>query len=46
MTNVKANKVSEGGGAADEPRRGRGRPQQRSDEETRTIIAEAARTET
>jgi AcrR family transcriptional regulator len=45
MTNVKANNVSEGGGAADEPRRGRGRPQQRSDEETRTIIAEAARTE-
>ncbi len=45
MTNVKANKVSEGDSAMDEPRRGRGRPQQRSDEETRTIIVEAARTE-
>jgi AcrR family transcriptional regulator len=45
MTNVKANKVSEGNSAMDEPRRGRGRPQQRCDEETRTIILEAARTE-
>src|SRR5215813_7251947 len=45
MTIVKANKVSESGGAIDEPRRGRGRPQQRSDLETRTIIVEAARTE-
>ena len=45
MTIVKANKMSEGGDAVDEPGRGRGRPQQRSDEETRTIIAEAARTE-
>ena len=45
MTIVKANKVSESGGAVDEPRRGRGRPQQRSDVETRTIIVEAARTE-
>jgi AcrR family transcriptional regulator len=45
MTIVKANKVGEGGEAADEPRRGRGRPQQRSDEETRTIILEAARYE-
>src|SRR5215471_14931664 len=45
MTIVKAKKVSESGGATDEPRRGRGRPQQRSDVETRTIIVEAARTE-
>jgi AcrR family transcriptional regulator len=45
MTIVKANGVSEGGDAVDEPRRGRGRPQQRSDEETRTIITGAARHE-
>src|SRR5215475_1243899 len=45
MTIVKANKVSESGGAIDELPRGRGRPQQRSDVETRTIIVEAARTE-
>ena len=32
-------------GAADEPRRGRGRPQLRSDEETRALILEAARYE-
>src|SRR5215475_5304884 len=42
MTIVKADKVGEG---ADETRRGRGRPQLRSDEETRTIIVEAARYE-
>jgi AcrR family transcriptional regulator len=45
MTIVKANMVGGGNDAADEPRRGRGRPQQRSDDETRTIIAAAARTE-
>jgi AcrR family transcriptional regulator len=45
MTNVKANRVSEGDSAMDESRRGRGRPQQRSDEETRTIIIGAARHE-
>jgi AcrR family transcriptional regulator len=42
MTNVKANKTGEGDAAADEPRRGRGRPQLRSDEETRALILEAA----
>src|SRR5579859_7027660 len=44
MTNVKADAgdVSE---AADEPRRGRGRPQLRSDDETRALILEAARHE-
>ena len=42
MTIVKADKVGEG---ADETRRGRGRPQLRSDEETRAIILEAARYE-
>jgi len=44
MTEVKANKAGEGGGA-DEPRRGRGRPQLRSDEETRALILDAARHE-
>src|SRR5947207_1941960 len=42
MTNVKAEKEDEGGGA-NESRRGRGRPQLRSDEETRALILEAAR---
>jgi AcrR family transcriptional regulator len=41
MTNVKADE----GGGGDEPRRGRGRPQMRSDEETRALILEAARHE-
>ena len=44
MTNVKADGTDEGVGA-DEPRRGRGRPQLRSDEETRALILEAARRE-
>jgi AcrR family transcriptional regulator len=44
MTIVKADKAGEGG-AADEPRRGRGRPQLRADAETRALILEAARTE-
>jgi AcrR family transcriptional regulator len=44
MTIVKADKSGEGG-AADESRRGRGRPQLRSDEETRALILEAARHE-
>ena len=45
MSDVKADKPGEGEGAVGEARRGRGRPQQRSDEETRTIILEAARYE-
>ena len=45
MTIVKANNAGEGVGAADEPRRARGRPQQRSDAETRAVILEAARYE-
>jgi AcrR family transcriptional regulator len=45
MSNAKADKLGEGEGAEEEARRGRGRPQQRSDEETRTIILEAARYE-
>jgi len=45
MTNVKADRESKSGSAAVEPRRGRGRPQMRSDEETRSIILEAARAE-
>jgi AcrR family transcriptional regulator len=40
MTDVKTNE-----GAATEPARGRGRPQVRSDEETRAIIFDAARSE-
>jgi AcrR family transcriptional regulator len=44
MTNVKSNGTDEGAGA-DEPRRGRGRPQLRSDEETRALILDAARHE-
>src|ERR1700730_11335140 len=45
MSDVKADKPVEGEGAVEEARRGRGRPQKRSDEETRTIILEAARYE-
>jgi AcrR family transcriptional regulator len=45
MSSVKADKSDEGAGIQEEPRRGRGRPQQRSDEETRTVILEAARYE-
>src|SRR5438477_7038628 len=45
MTNIKADTVGKGASAADEPRRGRGRPQLRSDEETRSLILEAARAE-
>ncbi len=45
MSGVKADKSDEGAGIQEEPRRGRGRPQQRSDEETRTVILEAARYE-
>src|SRR5215475_9424013 len=44
MTNMKPDKMDVGGGA-EEPRRGRGRPQLRSDEETRALILEAARRE-
>ena len=45
MTIAKADKPGEGAGMAEEARRGRGRPQQRSDEETRAIVLEAARYE-
>src|SRR5215468_8702841 len=45
MTELKPDKAGEGGIAADEPRRSRGRPQLRSDEETRALILEAARYE-
>jgi AcrR family transcriptional regulator len=45
MTKVKAHEVNKSDGAVVEPRRGRGRPQMRSDEETRSIILEAARAE-
>jgi AcrR family transcriptional regulator len=45
MTIVKSDKTAGDCGAADERRRGRGRPQLRSDEETRTIILAAARSE-
>jgi|SRR5579871_5560936 len=44
MTKLKA-KAANGANANEEMRRGRGRPQLRSDEETRTLILEAARTE-
>jgi AcrR family transcriptional regulator len=43
MTNVKADGAGKSNIAADQPRRGRGRPQLRSDEETRSIIVETAR---
>src|SRR5215469_14719164 len=45
MTIAKADRPDEGTGMAEEARRGRGRPQQRSDEETRAVILEAARYE-
>src|SRR6201996_6447475 len=45
MSNVKPDRPDDGAGIAEEARRGRGRPQQRSDEETRAIILEAARYE-
>src|SRR6201996_2711311 len=44
MTILKSDRTDEGA-AADQPRRGRGRPQLRSDEETRALILEAARHE-
>jgi AcrR family transcriptional regulator len=44
MTKVKSSGTNERV-SADEPRRGRGRPQLRSDEETRALILEAARHE-
>jgi AcrR family transcriptional regulator len=44
MTILKADKAGEGG-VADETRRGRGRPQLRSDEETRALILDTARYE-
>jgi AcrR family transcriptional regulator len=43
MTNLKSDRIDEG--TTDEPRRGRGRPQLRSDEETRALILETARHE-
>src|SRR5215471_13655420 len=45
MTRMKANTAGEISDAAEEPRRRRGRPQLRSDEETRALILEAARAE-
>jgi AcrR family transcriptional regulator len=45
MSSVKADRPDQGAGIAEEARRGRGRPQQRSDEETRAVILEAARYE-
>jgi AcrR family transcriptional regulator len=45
MTIAKADKVTAGSEAPEEPRRGRGRPQLRSDEETGALILEAARYE-
>jgi AcrR family transcriptional regulator len=45
MTKLKAKAVGEASEAAEERRRGRGRPQLRSDEETRALILEAARAE-
>ena len=44
MTKMKANRA-DGEGVAGETPRGRGRPQLRSDEETRALILEAARFE-
>jgi len=43
MTNLKSDRMDEG--TTDEPRRGRGRPQLRSDEETRALLLETARHE-
>jgi AcrR family transcriptional regulator len=45
MTKLKAKTAREDSNAAEETRRGRGRPQLRSDEETRALILEAARAE-
>jgi AcrR family transcriptional regulator len=45
MTIPKADNTDDCGGVAGEPRRGRGRPQQRCDEETRAVILDAARYE-
>jgi len=45
MTKAKATTTGEANGEADQSRRGRGRPQLRSDEETRALIHEAARAE-
>jgi AcrR family transcriptional regulator len=45
MTIAKADKTGEAATAAEEPRRSRGRPQLRSDEETRALILQAARHE-
>lgn len=45
MTTTKTNESDGSGEAALEPPRGRGRPQVRSDEETRAVIFEAARDE-
>jgi len=45
MTIAKADRPDQGAGTVEEARRGRGRPQQRSDEETRAVILEAARYE-
>ena len=45
MTIAKAERPAEEASVAEETRRGRGRPQQRSDEETRAIVLEAARYE-
>jgi AcrR family transcriptional regulator len=45
MTIAKADKAGEGAVAADEPRRSRGRPPLRSDEETRALILQTARHE-
>ena len=45
MTALKPGKAGEGGDAADRQRRSRGRPQLRSDEETRALILDAARYE-
>jgi AcrR family transcriptional regulator len=45
MTIAKADRASVSGDVAEEGRRGRGRPQLRSDEETRAIILKAARYE-
>ena len=42
MTKAKATTTGEANGEADQSRRGRGRPQLRSDEETRALILEAA----
>lgn len=45
MTVAKADRASESAGVTHEARRGRGRPQQRSDAETRAIVLKAARYE-